>query len=277
MRPPEETPNGPLHSSGSTFTVLVFSKTQGYRHSSISAGVLALEELAKASESSLIPFHIHATEDAIVFNPVAQNYPGPKPPPLTYRVIVFLQSSGEFLDNEAQLSALEGFVQGGGGVVGIHCASTGLPSSTFYGSLIGAVFTDHPDPQKGTVVVEAPSHPILSGTAVPESTVKRAVAVSTPGNLTAKDNVATQFEWFDEWYNFKANPRAAGAHVLLTVKEATYKGGTMGEDHPVAWCQDRQDSRSFYTALGHFDDAYRDPRFMRIIRNAIMWTARVSI
>lgn len=224
--------------------------SQGYRHSSIPAGISALERLAISSKSSPAPFTVHATEDTIVFN---------APTLAQYRVIVFLQSSGEFLDNEIQLDALKGFVEGGGGIVGIHCASTGLPSSEWYGQLIGAVFTDHPDPQKGTVVVEDPEHPIVSPSLVSEAS-------------------GTQFEWFDEWYNFKSNPRVANrVHVLLSVREQSYKGGTMGQDHPIAWCQELAGARSFYTALGHFDEAYRDASFMSYIRRGILWTAKVNM
>ena len=41
----------------------------------------------------------------------------------------------------------------------------------------------------------------------------------------------------DEYYNFTANVRGIH-HVLATVDETTYAGGTMGFDHPVAWCKD---------------------------------------
>lgn len=238
--------------SSQAFTVLVFSKvgSQGYRHSSIPAGISALKRLSILSKSSPTPFTVHATEDTIVFNPstLAQ-----------YRVIVFLQSSGEFFDNETQLDALKGFVHGGGGIVGIHCASTGLPSSEWYGRLIGGVFTDHPEPQRGIVVVEDPGHPIVAPSLVSEA-------------------AGIQFEWFDEWYNFKSNPRVAnGVHVLLSVREQSYEGGTMGGDHPIAWCQDFAGARSFYTALGHFDEAYRDTSFTSHILNGILWAGKTRM
>ncbi|MDE2996922.1 MAG: ThuA domain-containing protein, partial [Bacteroidota bacterium] len=45
------------------FDVLVFSKTAGYRHDSISAGIAALESLGTEHE-----FDVVATEDASVFS-----------------------------------------------------------------------------------------------------------------------------------------------------------------------------------------------------------------
>lgn len=254
----------PANAPSPGFLVLVFSKTKGYRHASIPAGVKAIQGLAASSRSSSSPsspgpspsFSVHATEDAIVFNPstLAQ-----------YRVIVFLQASGEFLDNEIQLGALKEFVRNGGGVVGVHCASTGLPSSEWYNKLIGGVFLDHQEPQKGRVVVEDGKHPAAWAKEMDAVTCQ-------PSTETGPD----EFEWFDEWYNFASNPRdQKGVRVLMSVRESSYEGGTMGTDHhPVAWCQElEQGGRSFYTALGHFDEAFADPSFMAQIRNAIMWTS----
>ncbi|KAI3391152.1 hypothetical protein diail_7819 [Diaporthe ilicicola] len=242
----------------SKFSVLVFSRTDGYRHDSIPAGIAALNELALSSHDSPVPFNVDATEDAIVFNTATL---------AQYRVIVFLQASGEFFDNEIQLDALKHFVRSGGGVVGVHCASTGLPSSEWYGHLIGGVFTHHPEPQNGTVVVEDPGHPILShGAAVRGSATKLPLSGPT-----------LEFDWHDEWYNFAANPRTQdGVHVLLTVKEKSYTGGNMGADHPIAWCHEFDGGRAFYTALGHFDEAYQDLQFMGQLHNGIIWAAGLS-
>lgn len=255
----DTTSAAPAGATSSEFMVLVFSRTEGYRHSSIPAGITAIQELAAASKDSPAPFSVHATEDAIVFNPstLAQ-----------YRVIVFLQASGEFLDNKVQLDALCGFVRGGGGIVGVHCASTGLPSSEWYGSLIGSVFVDHPEPQQGKIVVEDRSHPAawVGLDLTTRQTQKRPW-------FPSQDASALEFEWFDEWYNFSSNPRDRGVHVLMSVRETSYHGGTMGADHPIAWCQEFESARSFYTALGHFDEAFTDPSFMAQIQNAIVWTA----
>jgi hypothetical protein len=43
------------------------------------------------------------------------------------------------------------------------------------------------------------------------------------------------WERTDEWYNFRTNLGNA-VRVLATLDEATYTGGTMGTEHPIAWC-----------------------------------------
>lgn len=254
------------------FKVLAFSRTEGYRHASIPAGIATLKNLAALSKTSPTPFSVHATEDAIVFNTSTLGQ---------YRVIIFLQASGEFLDNDIQLDALMKFVRGGGGVVGIHCASTGLPSSEYYGRLIGAVFDEHPEPQKGALIIEDPIHPIISGvsasTDTTQATEQEVALASTQSPSPKVDVIDKELDWFDEWYNFKENPRTLdGIHILMSVREASYKGGTMGEDHPIAWCQEFDGGRSFYTALGHFDDAYTNHFFKTNILNGILWAARVQ-
>jgi uncharacterized protein len=59
--------------------------------------------------------------------------------------------------------------------------------------------------------------------------------------------------------------------VLLTVDEASYTGGTMGTDHPIAWCHDRLGGRSLYTALGHTDESFAEPAFLRHVSGALRW------
>ncbi len=83
-------------------------------------------------------------------------------------------------------------------------------------------------------------------------------------------HLGEQWEHTDEWYAFRRNPRE-NVRVLLSVDEATYQGGTMGADHPLAWCHEYGGGRSFYTALGHADETYQDPRFLNHLVGALCW------
>jgi hypothetical protein len=74
----------------------------------------------------------------------------------------------------------------------------------------------------------------------------------------------------DEWYAFTDNPRPR-VRVLLTVDETSYEGGTMGADHPIAWCHERLGGRSFYTALGHTEESFAEPAFLRHLHGALSW------
>jgi type 1 glutamine amidotransferase len=115
--------------------VLVFSKTTGYRHQSIPAGVTAVGEIAAG-----LGFAVDATEDSAVFTGTGL---------ARYAVVVFLSTSGEVLD-EAGKAAFEGYVRGGGNFAGVHAASTTEYGWPFYERLVGAWFDRHPQVQPAT-------------------------------------------------------------------------------------------------------------------------------
>jgi type 1 glutamine amidotransferase len=150
------------------YKVLVFSKTAGFRHSSISTGVQAIRAIGTANN-----FTVDATEDAAVFNGsnLAQ-----------YRAVVFLLTTGDVL-NDGQQAAFESYVRSGGGYVGVHSASDTEYQWPFYGGLVGGYFHSHPAIQQATVRVEDRAH----------------ASTAHLGN----DWVRT-----DEWYNFQTNPRS---------------------------------------------------------------------
>ena len=50
---------------------------------------------------------------------------------------------------------------------------------------------------------------------------------------------------------------------------------TLAHAEPVAWCQGHDAGRIFCTALGHPDD-FRRPSFVRLVVNAVFWTAGLA-
>jgi type 1 glutamine amidotransferase len=240
-----------MSSPASLLSILVFSATtpDAYRHACIPAALAGLHRFSNTTSPNL---DITATEDPSIFSPSLLS---------AFRVIVFLQASGTFLDDE-QLAALQGFVRNGGGVVGVHAGITGMPGCEWYAGLMGGVFVEHPEPQWGMVRVENSAHVIHTG---------------KEGNESAASGDAVQErKWFDEWYNFDRDPRREGMTVLLTVDEKSYEGGKHGADHPLAWCHEFEGARVFFTALGHFDEAYQDEWFMGQLVNGILWAGRES-
>ncbi|KIL92436.1 hypothetical protein FAVG1_04847 [Fusarium avenaceum] len=219
-----------------TFSVLLFSKTEIYRHKCIPAAVAALRALAE--QTGL--FALDVTEDAETFNPGTL---------AGYATIIFLHTIGPVL-NDAQLAALQSYIRAGGGFVGIHGTAAGNFDSEWFGRLVGAHFSCHPAPEEGTVIVKDTGHEIMSGSATGER------------------------RWMDEWYNFKTHPREnTNLHVLVRGDTNSFRGGKMGDDHPLVWCQEFDGGRSFFTALGHFDEHYEDKWFIGQLQRAIVWTA----
>jgi type 1 glutamine amidotransferase len=220
----------PAHPS---FTVLVFTKTAGFVHDSIPAGVAALRTLGERSG-----FAVESTADAAAFRD--ENLK-------RFKVVVFLSTTGDVLD-DAQQAAFERYIRGGGGFVGIHSASDTEYDWPWYGQLVGAYFASHP---KGT----------------PTATV-RVVDAKHP----ATSGLPAAWERTDEWYNFKAPPR--DVRVLAKVDESTYTGGTMSGDHPIAWSHEVEGGgRAFYTAMGHTKESYSEPLFLGHLLGGIRYAA----
>lgn len=143
--------------------MLIFSKTEGYRHASIPDGVDAVSELAADNN-----IRAHHTEDAGIFTSDSLS---------NYSVILFLSTTGDILD-EQQQEAFETFIQNGGGFVGIHAAADTEYEWPWYGDLVGAYFESHPEIQEARMEVLDKNHPSTSH--LPDEWIRT-----------------------DEWYNYK--------------------------------------------------------------------------
>lgn len=160
-----------------------------------------------------------------------------------YRVVVFASTTGDVLALPQQ-QAFEDFVRGGGGFVGVHSASDTEYDWPWYGRLVGAYFRSHPPGlQASHVRPERDGRPV--GTAWPIR---------------------------DELYNFRSNPRGQ-VRVVATVEERDYEGGTMGADHPIAWCHGVSRGRSWYTGLGHDVAVYAHRDFLAQLRRGLRYAA----
>ncbi len=216
------------------FKVLVFSKTAGFRHDSIPDGITAIQQLGRN-----FGFDVVATEDSSVFNPGDLS---------KFKVVLFLSTTGDVLD-ETQQKSFEQYIQAGGGFAGIHAASDTEYGWPWYGRLVGAYFKCHPTPQDADVHVEIHDAP---------STVM----------------LPACWRRFDEWYDFHAQP--VGVDVLATVDEASYTGATFGNPHPVVWQHTYDGGRAWYTAMGHTKESFHEPLFLQHILGGIQYAAGLA-
>lgn len=211
--------------------VLVFSKTMGFKHASIPAGITALETLGKTNG-----FEIDTTKNADMFT--EENLK-------QYAAVVFLSTTGDVL-NHYQEAAFERYIQAGGGFVGVHAAADTEYDWGWYNKLVGAHFLSHP-----------------AGTPNADFVVKN---TQFPATSFFTDSIWNRD---DEIYNYKKiNPNV---NVLLTVDESSYEGGENGAVHPFAWYHDFDGGRAFYTGAGHTDESYKEPQFLNHLLGGIQY------
>jgi hypothetical protein len=56
--------------------------------------------------------------------------------------------------------------------------------------------------------------------------------------------------------------------------KGNYPGVIFGDRFPLAWCQEFDGGRQFYTALGHKIEYYSDPQFQRHVLGGVVWVMR---
>ncbi|MBB6435951.1 ThuA domain-containing protein [Streptomyces candidus] len=171
------------------YDVLVFSRTTGFRHSSIDEGISALRELGAANN-----FTVTATEDPTAFTPA--HLAG-------FESVVFLSTTGDVL-NATQQSAFEGYIAAGGGYVGIHAAADTEYDWAWYAGLAGALFQSHPHIQPATVKVEDRAH-------------------------DATAHLGPTWQRTDEWYDYRSNPRTSAHVLASLDESSYSGGGMGGD------------------------------------------------
>ncbi len=218
------------------FNVLVFSRTLMFRHASITNGIAAIKHLGVENG-----FRVDATEDASWFTPTKL---------ARYQAVVFLSTSGDIL-NEEQQEAFRQYIEGGGGLAGVHAAVYGDVATEgnwpWYGEALCAAFTNHSAIVPAVINVEDANHPSTAP-------------------------LPRRWSRTDEWYNFIASPRGR-VRVLASLDEKTYDGGTMGDDHPIVWCKQVGKGRVWYTALGHTEESFSEPLFLKHLSGGIQFAA----
>lgn len=214
--------------------VLVFTRTTGFRHDSIDAGIEALQRLGQENG-----FTVQNTENPADFNDQLL---------ARYEVVVWLNTDSEVLNDDAR-RAFERYIRAGGGWVGVHAAAASEYEWPWYGQLLGAYFSGHPPVQPARVQVEISEHPSTA-------------------------HLSPSFSTEDEWYSFRTNPRSRVRVLMTLDESSYGVGNLAMGDHPIAWYHEFDGGRAWYTALGHPREAYSTAAFTRHLLGGLRWAAR---
>jgi type 1 glutamine amidotransferase len=143
--------------------VLIFCKTNGYHHASITPGIAAIQKLGAENG-----FLVDTTADSTWFRSKILK---------KYAVLIFLSPTGKVF-GPAEEKALQHYIHHGGGFVGIHAATDCEYNWQWYGDLVGGYFKSHPKQQEARFFVVDSTNAIMQGFSNP-------------------------WTHFDELYNFK--------------------------------------------------------------------------
>lgn len=223
--------------------VLIFSKTNGFRHRSIE---FAIESISREGEKR--GWQVVATENGAAFHTDYLK---------AFKVVVFLSTTGNILTMEQQL-AFQQYIENGGGYAGIHSAADTEHAWEWYNRFLGTHFK---------------SHPLIPGN------IGYAELITENRNHPATRHLPENWHKKDEWYNFKTNVRSLkNVQVLLSLNENSYVSiypKKMDGDHPVSWTNVAGQGRMFYTGMGHTKDSFKNEMVMQHILGGIEWAGKL--
>lgn len=227
--------------------VLLFSKTNGYRHGSIPVAVRALTMLGEKTGAYTA---VHS-EDEAIFEADKLN---------TFDAVIMVNTTNEVLrpkndpddvDEQKRINAREkrlqanlvAFVSGGKGLAGVHSATDTYKNWKAYNDMMGGAFDGHPWHEEVPIKNLEPDHPVNA-------------AFGQKG-----------FRVTDEIYQFrKDTAQKKDRRMLLCLdgdKMDFSKGKRADKFYPVSWVAKYGKGRTFYSSLGHRDEIYWNPAVLR--------------
>ena len=160
--------------------------------------------------------------------------------------VLVMYTTGD--DLPLDVAAVRDFVESGGGLLGIHCATDTLKTNEDFYTLLGGTFAGHPWNARDAVVLRGldTEHP-----------------VSRPiGGRRALKEEIYRFKNFD--------PDTVRVLVALDT-EATPK--KVGGAVPIVWVKDQGEGRVVYTSLGHNEDVWRSDWYQSHLGEALRFAA----
>jgi type 1 glutamine amidotransferase len=237
-------PDKPPAKPKQTRKLLIFSRTAGFRHSSIPVGVKAITMMGDKTGA----YTAHHTEEESIFEPEKL-----KP----FDAVLMLNTTGdclrprgsateEALKREEMLKkSLVDFISGGKGLLGVHSATDTYHKWKEYNQMMGGTFAGHPWHKKVPIKNLEPNHPLNAA-------------------FDGKD-----FEIADEIYQFRLDTALPTERKFLlaldTAKMDDAGKGNRKQDgpYPISWVSTYGKGRTFYCSLGHREEIFWNPAILK--------------
>jgi len=227
--------------------VLLFSKTNGFRHGSIPVGVTAIKMLGEKTGAFS---SVHSEDDAM-FEPetLAQ-----------FDAVIMINTTGQLfrpkklpqdpqqrkaaLQREERLKqSLVDFVSSGKGLAGTHSATDTYKNWKEYNEMMGGAFAGHPWHTEVPIRVLDPQHPLNQ--------------VFDGQGFTVADEI----------YQFRDDTANPGQRRMLLGLAPDWKQLSKGKRkdgfYPISWISRYGQGRTFYCSLGHRSEIYFNPVILK--------------
>jgi type 1 glutamine amidotransferase len=234
---PSPTPTTPTPAPAPLKRLLVVTHTAGFRHSSIAIAETTIRDIGV--RNSLFETEFCRSESDVKSRLTTEGLRG-------FDGVFFANTTGNL--GIPDVPAFLDWVRAGHGFLGAHSASDTYHDSIDFLTMLGGEFNTH-----GAIV---------------------------PGDIRVDDasdqsvaHLAPRFTITDELYRFDRNSRA-NVHALLSMDRVPNDGvGTAGApaDLLMAWRREYGSGRVFYTAFGHREEVWQDPRFQQHLLGALRW------
>ncbi len=244
-------------------TLLVFSRTNGFRHASIATGKLALEELGRKTgafevviSDDLDNFESDVLKkfDAVCFLSTTQNVFAPTGD--QWKEMSEEDRAGA-REREIRLKEnLMNYVKAGNGFIGIHAATDTFYEWPEYGEMINGFFDGHPWGSGTDVSIKVEpgqeNHPL--------------VAMFEGESVDFKEEI----------YQLKDPYDSSAVDMLLRLDPEKSDMNVQGikrddNDFGVSWIRNWEKGRVFYCSLGHNHEMYWHPKVVRHYLAGIQW------
>ena len=234
---PAPAPGAPSPGPAPLKRLLVVTHTAGFRHSSIAVAEASLASLGTTNNLYVTEFCRTEAEVRARLTPAGL---------ASIDAVFFANTTGNL--GIPDMTAFLGWIAAGHGFLGAHSASDTYHESAEFIAMLGGEFVDHGAIVEGDIKVDDPSDPSVA-------------------------HLAPRFRITDELYRFTKNSRS-NLHALLSMDRIPPDGlGTAGApaDLLMAWRRTHGSGRVFYTALGHREEIWQDPRFHQHLLGALRW------
>jgi type 1 glutamine amidotransferase len=214
--------------------LLVFTRAEGYKHSSIPYAVKALELMGKQTGA----FTIEQSDEMAAFAPENLR---------RFDAVLFVSTSELAFEDLSLRRSLMEFAKSGKGIVGIHAATDNFYNWPEAADMMGGHFSGHPWQANGTWAVKIvdPAHPLTAA-------------------FRGKD-----FQISDEIYRIRQRSLRQNCRVLIALDMAdknnrAAEGVRFGDrDIPISWVRTFGEGRVFYSSFGHNQSIYWNPAILQ--------------